>query len=41
MKLRVVELLPWWALRLLWVLRIVRRTTVFRWEMNLFLGEWT
>jgi hypothetical protein len=39
-KLIIVKYVPWWFLRSLWVLRIVDRTTVFRWEMNVFLGDW-
>lgn len=39
-KLLIVKLTPWWVLRGLWLSRLVRRETVFRWEMNLALGEW-
>lgn len=39
-KLFLVRRTPKSLLRLLWRAGIVRRATVFRWEMNLALGEW-
>ena len=39
-KLLIVRFTPWWVLRALWRWRVVKRTTVFRWEMNAGLGEW-
>ena len=40
LKLKLVELLPKGLLKLLWKTGIVKRTTVFRWEMNVGLREW-
>ncbi len=39
-KIWLIRTLPWQILRLLWVCSVVRRGTVFRWEMNAALGEW-
>ena len=39
-KLTLVRPTPWWILRALWLCRIVKRETVFRWEMNVALNEW-
>ena len=39
-RLALVGVTPWWVLHFLWRTHIVKRTTVFRWEMNAFLGEW-
>lgn len=39
-KLVLIKLTPWWILSALWRGHIVKRETIFRWEMNEALGEW-
>jgi len=39
-KLWLVKWTPWWVLQAFWRSGLVERTTVFRWEMNVALGEW-
>ena len=40
MKLWAVKITPSVLLKLLWKCGIVERTTIFRWEMSLFLWKW-
>ncbi len=39
-KLAIVRITPWWVLRGLWKTKLVERSTVFRWEMNVMVNEW-
>ncbi len=39
-KLFLARHTPSWVLHRLWVMGLVDRTTIFRWEMNVALREW-